>query len=88
MTIEFATAKAGHDKKHVYCVIRKEADWVYLVNGTTRKLDHPKKKNVKHIQIIKKLPIEIGKMCQEIGQTYSDEGIRKAIDCYQQSRIN
>ena len=45
---------AGHDKDRIYLIIKEEADYVWLVDGDIRKLDNPKRKNTKHIQIIKK----------------------------------
>lgn len=54
MTGYFAYSMAGHDKGKVYLIIKEETDYVWLVNGETRKLSNPKRKNKKHIQIIKK----------------------------------
>ena len=44
-----AKSKAGHDKNHIYVVMEKQEDVVYLVNGTTKTCANPKKK--KAIQI-------------------------------------
>ena len=57
--MEFARSKSGHDKNQIYLIKEKDEKFVYLVNGTTRIMDMPKKKNAKHIQIIKNLPIEL-----------------------------
>lgn len=54
--VTLARSKAGHDKNHVYLVIKEDAEFVYLVNGTTKKLDHPKKKKKFHVQLIKQMP--------------------------------
>lgn len=48
-----ATAKAGHDKDNLYVIMREDGEYVYLVDGRIRTVDKPKKKNKKHIQIIK-----------------------------------
>ncbi len=50
---------AGHDKGHVYAILREEGGMIYLADGNIRTLDNPKKKNPKHIQEIKKLPDEV-----------------------------
>ena len=55
MTGMFASSKTGRDKDKVYIIIKEEKEYVYLVNGLSRKLNKPKKKNKKHIQIIKKM---------------------------------
>lgn len=47
-----AQSKAGHDKGHVYVVFNIEETYVYLVDGSIRTIDKPKKKKKKHVQII------------------------------------
>lgn len=47
-----AKSKAGHDKGHIYVIINHDETYVYLVDGCARKLDNPKKKKRKHVQII------------------------------------
>lgn len=49
---DIAISKAGHDKGNKYLIIKKEKDFVYLVDGKLKKLDKAKKKNIKHIQIL------------------------------------
>lgn len=44
MTVRFAKVKAGHDKDHVYLVIGEDENKVFLVNGTTKKMQNPEKK--------------------------------------------
>lgn len=84
MSVQFARSLAGHDRTHVYCVVGEEGDKLLLVNGWTKKLASPKRKSKRHIQIIKKLPIDIAQMCLNDRQEFVDEGISKAIDCYQE----
>lgn len=49
-----AYSLAGHDKGEIYLVIDEADDYVYAANGRSRTLDRPKKKNKKHMQVIKK----------------------------------
>ena len=56
MTGMLATSRAGHDKNTVYVIIKEEAEYIYLVDGKIRTIAKPKRKNKKHIQIIKKCP--------------------------------
>ena len=74
--MEFARSKSGHDKNQIYLIKEKDEKFVYLVNGTTRTLDMPKKKNAKHIQIIKNLPIEVTEILEE---NLSDLTVKRAI---------
>ena len=45
----FATSLAGHDKG-LTCV---DNEYVYVTDGRLRQVDEPKKKKLKHIQLIK-----------------------------------
>ena len=54
MTGKLAISKSGHDKDHLYVIVKEDADFVYLADGVLKLVDNPKKKNKKHIQIIKK----------------------------------
>lgn len=54
MTGYLAYSIAGHDKDTVYLIIKDENEFVWLVDGRIRTLDNPKRKNKKHIQVIKK----------------------------------
>ncbi len=47
-----AKSKAGHDKGHVYVIVKADETYVYLADGCVRTLDKPKKKKQKHVQLI------------------------------------
>ena len=47
-----AKSKAGHDKGNVYVICNVDETYVYLVDGKCRTLEHPKKKKIKHVQIV------------------------------------
>ena len=65
---------AGRDKNNVYIVFKEEPDYVWLVDGKNRKINNPKRKNKKHIQIIKK---NNPQTCSEL---ITDEKIKYVID--------
>ena len=80
-----ASSKAGHDKNTVYVIIKEESEYIYLVDGKSRTLAKPKKKNKKHIQIIKKYPeTDFPERVRE-GKA-DDIEIRKVLKQYQMSR--
>ncbi|MCR5254661.1 MAG: hypothetical protein K6D96_01910 [Acetatifactor sp.] len=54
MTGTFVSSLAGHDKGEIYLVLRDEGNVLYLINGTTKTVDKPKKKKLKHVQKINK----------------------------------
>jgi hypothetical protein len=79
MSIEFAKSLSGHDRNQTYLVKEKDERFVYLVNGTTKTLDAPKKKSKKHIQIIRELPEEVTEILIE---SMTDFTIKRAIKTY------
>lgn len=80
MDIEFAKSLSGHDKGQYYFIVKKDEEFVYLANGTTKTLAKLKKKKEKHIQRIKHLSDEIKGMFPE---ECSDITIKKAIKMYE-----
>lgn len=87
MTGMLASSKAGHDKDTVYVIVKEETEYIYLVDGKVRTLDKPKRKNKKHIQIIKKCPdpdtaLQIKSGCAD------DMMIRKFIKKYKADMDN
>lgn len=58
------TSKAGHDKDKLYVVLKEEGEYVWLTDGKNRTILNPKKKNKKHVQIIK---------------VFTDENIRTSL---------
>ena len=43
-------SKMGRDKGGFFVILRIDGDYVYMSNGTTRKVDNPKKKKMKHLR--------------------------------------
>lgn len=80
MTGLLVTSKAGHDKDSVYVIIREEGDYVYIADGEGRTVEKPKRKNKKHIQLIKKK-----KLSQTAGG-FNDIDIKRIIKVYQKER--
>ena len=80
MSIEFAKSLSGHDRNQIYLVKEKDENYVYLSNGTTKPLAAPKRKNPRHIQIIRRLPDEVT-ACLEQGVT--DLTVKRAVKTYE-----
>ena len=47
-----AKSKAGHDKGKTYIIYEVDDTYVYLVDGIIRKVENPKRKKRKHVQVI------------------------------------
>ncbi len=75
-----ATSKAGHDKNSVYVIIREDGEYIYVADGHGRTTMRPKRKNKKHIQIIKK------KRLPKPENGFDDLEIKKVIKEYQRER--
>jgi ribosomal protein L14E/L6E/L27E len=78
MTGMLAASKAGHDRDKVYVIIEEDDEYVYLADGRGRTADRPKKKNKRHIQIIKKIQME------KPQGGYRDLEIKRTIKTYQE----
>lgn len=78
--MEFAKSLSGHDKDQYYLVYKEEGEFLLLVNGTTRPLEKSKKKNKKHVQIVKNLPGQIEEILKE---EVSNLNVKKAIKEYE-----
>ena len=75
----FAISKAGHDKGRMYLVVGQEKELLLLADGKTRTVDNPKRKKIKHIQIIKKDPeASLSEKLQNHHMIYKEE-IKLAI---------
>ena len=82
----FATSLAGHDKGRLYIIIEETAkqdgkDYVLLADGEIKTLDKPKKKKVKHIQVIHCMDKKIEELIVS-EKPIRDEDIKCAIKTY------
>ena len=73
-----AVSKAGRDRGSLYVIIEEAGEYVYLADGRHRTISRPKRKNRKHIQIIKKIRME------KPQDGYRDLEIKRTIKKYQE----
>lgn len=83
---EFVKSKAGHDKDEIFIIIKIEDEYVYLVDGKSRILDRPKKKKIKHIQIINQIDEEL-QLKIDTNLILRDEDIKRAVKIYKQRNL-
>ena len=77
----FATSLAGHDHNNVYIIVDADDEYVYLADGKLKKVDNPKKKKLKHVQLIKRTDDTItGRINDNVALT--NEDIKYAIKKY------
>ncbi|MDY3991282.1 MAG: KOW domain-containing RNA-binding protein [Lachnospiraceae bacterium] len=84
MTFTMAKSIAGHDKTEVYVVIREDGDAVYLANGKNRMVTSPKRKKIKHVQLIKNIPAEVSAVSEKEND-FNDLWIKRVISIYTKS---
>lgn len=83
MVGNLAVSLAGHDKNQIYIIIREDDEYVYLCDGRLKKLESPKRKNKKHIQIIKKgMDMELAAKLAN-SEPVRDEEIKRTIKLYE-----
>ena len=75
-----ATSKAGHDRNSVYVIIQEDDEYIYVADGQGRTVERPKRKNKKHIQIIKKVKLP------ESDSGFDDLEIKMIIKSYLKER--
>lgn len=74
-----AKSKKGRDKDCIYVIIDVNAEYVYLADGLDRTVCHTKRKNKKHLQVIKKAN------CLSYAD---DEAIKNVISSYSRLDTN
>ncbi len=69
---------AGRDKGRLFYVLKTEENFVYLVDGSLRRIETAKKKKRKHIRVVSDFETRV---CLKIrsGDKISNSEIRKAL---------
>jgi ribosomal protein L14E/L6E/L27E len=62
----------------MFIIVDEADEYVYLCDGKTRKIEKPKKKKKKHIQIINEIDYNINHRLEN-GEPVSDADVRKAL---------
>jgi len=82
MDVRMAKSKAGHDKDQIYVIIKEDREYVYLADGKYRSVGNPKRKNKKHIQMIRHIPKEAAELLEQKAVP-GDPEIKRALKLYQ-----
>ena len=91
-----ARSIAGHDQGRLYVIIRRDAEYVWLVDGILRTVEKPKKKKIRHIQVIHRYAEPVRKALEQkeplqnepIKQLIQSESRGRREDRYVESRCN
>lgn len=74
-------SKNGRDKDKHFVVMQIAENYVYLCDGDMRKIENPKKKKIRHIQITGKFSDFLNKAISE-GVTVTNKEVQKEIAKY------
>lgn len=85
---QLVTSIAGRDEMQVYLVVGMTNNQVLLLaNGRERKMANPKRKNIRHVNVLKSIAIGAAEKLQS-GIKVTDEEIRQAIqDLYKPENL-
>ena len=76
---QLVTSSAGRDQADVYLVVGiKDNKHLLLVNGRERKVNNPKQKNIRHVNVLEAIALDVATKLQA-GMKITDEEVRQAI---------
>ena len=77
-------AIAGREKNEIFLILNSDGEFAYIINGKSRTINNPKKKNKKHLHLLCKselthFDIESDKL--------TDAQVKKFLNNYNKSRV-
>ena len=75
-------AIAGREKGEIFIVLNEDQEYAFLINGKTRTIENPKKKNKKHLHLLCKSEIT-GLVMSEL----SNAQVKNFLSNYNKSRV-
>ena len=78
-------SKAGRDKGQLFYVIDTDEQYVYLVDGKSRKLEKPKRKKRKHVQQVPRTESRIAEKIRN-GEKVLNSELRKELASFGQKQ--
>ncbi len=77
---------AGRDKERPFYVLKTEENFVYLVDGSLRRIESAKKKKRKHIKVVSDFDSRVS-MKLKAGEKVLNSEIRKALSDYKKAEL-
>lgn len=76
---QLVKSRAGRDKDNFFLIYNWDDEFIYVVDGDTRLIQNPKKKNIKHLWYTERIAQDIkGRLLE--GQEVTNSEIRKALE--------
>jgi len=82
---QMVTSKAGRDGGRTFVVLEAGDGYVVVADGDMRKVENPKKKNVKHVVLHDYVATEIQTKIAA-GERVTNADIRRAIEAWESTR--
>ncbi|NLY11719.1 MAG: hypothetical protein GX020_08575 [Firmicutes bacterium] len=83
---QFVSSRAGRDINKNYIVLRViDESFVEVADGETRKVERPKRKNIKHLRLHKYINKELQQLL-ESDATITDQQVKDAIQLFLKMR--
>lgn len=77
-------AIAGREKGEIFLILKSEDEYAYIINGKTRTIENPKKKNKKHLHLLCKSELTNFDINQD---KLTDAQVKKFLNNYNKSRV-
>lgn len=78
---QLVKSKAGHDKNEVFLVMQVDPVYLYLVDGKRRRIEKPKRKKKKHVQITNIIAKDIANKIHN-GEMLTNAHIRNSLKAF------
>ena len=75
---DIVVSTAGHDKDKLFFVMEEDGEFAYLANGKERKIEKPKKKKLKHLQLVSESESRAAEKLRS-GEKLTNSELRKAL---------
>jgi len=84
---DIVIATAGRDQGKLFYVIGTEGVYVLIANGKDRKLEHPKRKKLKHVRKVTRFESRIAAKLQN-GEKVLNSELRRDLADYRQNHLS
>ncbi len=77
---QFVRSKTGRDCGRYYLIygVEEKDSYLLLVDGEKRSLQNPKRKNMRHVQVMHKVSLEFSQLIKQ-GKTVDNAAIRQML---------
>ena len=73
---------AGREKGDIFLIFRDDGEYAYLINGKSRTIENPKKKNKKHLHLLCKSEVNNLNISE-----LTDAQVKNFLNNYNKSRL-